>query len=447
MLSPFRPNPSRARGKSWPGGSLRAWLMGVTVLATLPLAVMVCVQAIESDRPNAVLGAVLASGACLALGVLLAALAAGKAARDALRQAQQVETASRAKDEFLTLLGHELRNPLGAISAASDVLDSPLADPHTAAEARSIIARQTRTLSHMVNDLLDASRVIAGNILLSRQPVDLAAVAQRVHQSLAMTGAACGHKLECRLESAWTDGDAMRLEQLVGNLLTSAFKSAPPGRDIVLSVRRDGRTALVEVQDCCEGIPGELSPHTFDLSVQGGQPLDRRTGSVGIGLALVQRLVELHGGSMAVESSPRGSRFTVRLQAVEPIPTSPGDSLPLQRRRMVLVVDDNQDVLASMRAKLELDGHTVSTAASGTEGLSRLLQLRPEVSIVAIGLTDLSGFELARNARCAGYAGRMIALFGYSVEHDVAQAMAAGFDTCLVKPVDRLELRGSLAAG
>jgi len=250
-------------------------------------------------------------------------------------------------------------------------------------------------------------------------------VAQRAHQTLALTGVASGHKLACRLESAWTDGDAVRLEQVVGNLLTHAFKSTPPDRDIVLSVRRDGRTALVEVQVCGEGIPGELSPHILDPFVPGERPLDRRTGDVGIGLTLVQRLVELHGGS---------------------VPAAPDDSLPLQRRRMVLVVDDNEDVLAALRAKLELDGHTVSTAASGTEGLSRLLQLRPEVSIVDIGLPGMTGFELARNARCAGYAGRMIALSGDGYERDLAQAMAAGFDAYLVKPVDRLQLRASLAA-
>jgi signal transduction histidine kinase/CheY-like chemotaxis protein len=447
MLARFRPNPDRGPDPSWPGGSLRARLTSVIVLAMLPLVVVVFLQAIDAGHPGAVAAALLASGASVGLAVLLAGLAARKVTRDALLQAQAAETASRAKDEFLTMLSHELRNPLGAISAAVDVLESAGANGETAAEARSIIARQTRNLSHMMNDLLDVSRLIAGKTLLARQPVDLAALVQRVEHTLALTGAAARHRLSCRLESAWTDGDAVRLEQIVGNLVTNALKYTPPGGEIVLSVRREGGTALVEVQDCGEGIPSALLPHIFDLFVQGDRPLDRRAGGLGVGLTLVRRLVELHGGTVDVETSPQGSRFIVRLPAVDPLPAADDDSLPLQRRRKVLVVEDNEDVLAALRAKLELDGHTVSTAADGHEGLSRLLQQRPEVSIVDIGLPGITGFELARHARAAGYAGRMVALSGYGHERDVASAMAAGFDAYLVKPVDHLQLRASLSDG
>jgi signal transduction histidine kinase len=357
----------------------------------------------------------------------------------------EAESASRAKDEFLTMLSHELRNPLGAISAAIDVLDSAPADGETAAEARSIIGRQTRNLSHMMNDLLDVSRVIAGKILLSRQPVDLAAIAQRVQQTMLLTGAAARHTLTCRLDSAWTDGDAVRIEQVVGNLVANALKYSAPGGEVVLSVRRDGPDAMIEVQDRGDGISDALLPHIFELFVQGDRPLDRRAGGLGVGLTLVRRLVELHGGTVAVDTSPQGSRFTVRLPAVGPAPAAADDSLPLQRRRKVLVVEDNQDVLAALRAKLELDGHSVHTAADGREGLTRLLKLRPEVSIVDIGLPGITGFELARHARAAGYAGRMIALSGYGHERDIANARAAGFDAYLVKPVDRNQLRASMS--
>jgi PAS domain S-box-containing protein len=363
----------------------------------------------------------------------------------ALAARLEAETASRAKDEFLTMLSHELRNPLGAISAAVDVLESASADPDTAAEARGIIARQTRNLSHMMNDLLDVGRVIAGKILLSRQPIDVAAITRRVQQTMALTGEGARHDLQSDLQPAWIDGDAVRIEQVVSNLLTNAVKYTPAGGSIAVSVRREGDTALIEVRDSGEGIPPALLPHIFDLFVQGERTLDRRAGGLGIGLTLVRRLVELHGGTAGVESSPRGTTFIVRLPAIEPTPSVSGELLPVPRRRKVLVVEDNEDVLAALRSKLELDGHTVSTAANGVEGLSRLLKLRPEVSIVDIGLPGITGFELARHARAAGYAGRMIALSGYGHERDMANALVAGFDAYLVKPVDRVQLQASLS--
>ena len=364
----------------------------------------------------------------------------------ALVARREAEAASRAKDEFLTMLSHELRNPLGAISAAIDVLE--VADPasHTGAEARAIIARQTRNLAHMMNDLLDVGRVIAGKILLARQPVNLAAVVKRVEETLAITGEAKDHELRLDLQDAWVDGDAVRIEQVATNLLTNAVKYTPAGRTITVTVGIDQGAAMLQVQDAGMGIPVALLPHIFDLFVQGQRTLDRRAGGLGIGLTLVRRLVELHGGTVGVESSDEGSRFTVRLPAVQP-PTRPdGDTLPPSRRRKVLVVEDNDDVLSALRSKLELDGHTVSTAVDGIEGLTRLLKLRPEVSIVDIGLPGLTGFELARHARAAGYAGRMIALSGYGAERDAQEALIAGFDAYLVKPVDRNQLRASLSA-
>jgi PAS domain S-box-containing protein len=364
----------------------------------------------------------------------------------ALAARREAEAASRAKDEFLTMLSHELRNPLGAISAAIDVLDSAEPASTTAAEARAIIARQTRNLAHMMNDLLDVGRVIAGKILLARQPVNLAAVVRRVEETLAVTGEADNHELRLGLDDAWVDGDAVRIEQVVTNLLTNAIKYTPAGRTIEVSVHGKDGLALLQVQDAGMGIPPALLPHIFDLFVQGQRTLDRRAGGLGIGLTLVRRLVELHGGSVGVESSDEGSRFTVRLPAIAaPAPTE-HDTLPPSRRRQVLVVEDNGDVLAALRAKLELDGHSVSTAMDGIEGLSRLLKQKPEVSIVDIGLPGLTGFELARHARAAGYAGRMIALSGYGAERDAQEALVAGFDAYLVKPVDREQLRASLSA-
>ncbi|MBA3772057.1 MAG: response regulator [Ramlibacter sp.] len=367
-------------------------------------------------------------------------------AERALAAHRDAEDASRAKDEFLTILSHELRNPLGAISAAIDVLD--VADPGgpTGVEARAIIARQTRNLARMMNDLLDVGRVIAGKILLARQPVNLAAVVRRVEETLALTGEAKDHELRLDLRDAWIDGDAVRIEQVATHLLTNAVKYTPAGRAIKVVVGVEQGAALLQVQDAGMGIPAALLPHIFGLFVQGQRTLDRRAGSLGIGLTLVRKLVELHGGSVGVESSQEGSRFTVRLPAVQP-PHRPedGDMLPVLRRRKVLVVEDNEDVLSALRARLELDGHTVTTAVDGIEGLSRLFKQRPEVSIVDIGLPDLTGFEFARHARAAGYAGRMIALSGYGTERDAQEALVAGFDAYLVKPVDRDQLRASMS--
>ena len=358
----------------------------------------------------------------------------------------EAEAASRAKDEFLTMLGHELRNPLGAISAAIDVLDAAGEGSETAAEARTIIARQTRNLAHMMNDLLDVGRVIAGKIVLAREAVNLAAIMRRVDETLAITGEARTHPLELTLGDAWVDGDAVRIEQIAANLLTNAIRYTPIGRSIQVRTGVQDGTAVLEVQDSGLGIPAALLPRVFDLFVQGERPLDRRAGGLGIGLTLVRRLVQLHGGSVAVESSDRGTRFTVHLPAIAAPTATEQETLPSSRRRKVLVVEDNEDVMAALRAKLELDGHTVSTATDGLQGLDRLLKLRPEVSIVDIGLPGLTGFELARHARAAGYAGRMIAMSGYGAERDAREALVAGFDAYLVKPVDSHQLRASLSA-
>lgn len=364
----------------------------------------------------------------------------------ALAARRDAEAASRAKDEFLTMLSHELRNPLGAIGAAVDVLEAAEDGSATAAEAREIIGRQTRHLAHLMNDLLDVGRVMAGKILLAREPVDLAAVVRRVEETVAITGESREHPLQLSLTAAWVDGDVVRLEQVVGNLLANALKYTPAGRTVQVRVGVHEGMAVLEVQDAGHGIPATLLPRMFDLFVQGDRPLDRRAGGLGIGLTLVRRLVELHGGTVSVDSSDAGSRFTIRLPAIDAPPDRDYAALPPSRRRKVLVVEDNEDVMSALRAKLELDGHTVSTAADGVEGLSRLLHLRPEVSIVDIGLPGLTGFELARHARAAGYAGRMIAMSGYGAQRDAQEALVAGFDAYLVKPVDREQLRATLSA-
>jgi signal transduction histidine kinase len=358
----------------------------------------------------------------------------------------EAEAASRAKDEFLAMLGHELRNPLGAIASAVEVLNRVDASSELAVNARLIIARQTRHLAHLMDDLLDVGRVISGKVLLARRRLDLATLVQRVVGNFEVTGATSQHELVLHLDHAWVEVDATRMEQVVSNLLGNAFKYTPAERRIEVSLRQYEGRALLEVRDHGHGIAPELLPRVFDLFVQGERPLDRRAGGLGIGLTLVRRLVELHGGQVGVESSPDGTRFTVSMPAVDP-PTEAGSSLAWTQRfaRRVLVVEDNEDALAGLRAMLVLDGHAVTTADDGENGLELLLQERPDVAIVDIGLPGLNGYELAKRSRRAGFAGKLIALSGYSGQRDVLEAQRHGFDAHLAKPVDPNNLRELLA--
>ena len=254
------------------------------------------------------------------------------------------------------------------------------------------------------------------------------------------------HELVLQLDHAWVEVDATRMEQVISNLLGNAFKYTPANRRIEVSLRQYEGQALLEVRDHGHGIAPELLPRVFDLFVQGERPLDRRAGGLGIGLTLVRRLVELHGGQVGVESSSDGTRFTVSMPAVDP-PTNVESSLAWTQRfaRRVLVVEDNEDALAGLRAMLVLDGHAVTTADDGENGLELLLQERPDVAIVDIGLPGLNGYELAQRSRRAGFAGKLIALSGYSGQRDVLEAQRHGFDAHLAKPVDPKNLRELLA--
>jgi signal transduction histidine kinase/CheY-like chemotaxis protein len=359
---------------------------------------------------------------------------------------QQAEAASRAKDEFLAMLGHELRNPLGAIASAVEVLQHVDGDAARAADARQIIARQTRHLARLMDDLLDVGRVVSGKVLLQRRPLDLAALVRNVCAALDVTGASKRHGLRLQLEPVWAEADATRLEQVLTNLLGNAFKYTPAGREVRVHLRRERRRALLDVSDRGDGIDPALLPHIFDLFVQGERPLARRAGGLGIGLTLVRRLVELHDGEVSVRSSSQGTTFCVDLPAIEPpadvaVAAVPGARSP----RRVLVVEDNADALSAMRSLMALDGHSVATAADGEQGLAVLLRERPDAAIVDIGLPGLSGYELAQRSRRAGYAGKLFAVSGYGSAQTVAAARRHGFDDHLAKPIDPERLRELLA--
>ena len=368
------------------------------------------------------------------------------------RARRAAEAASRAKDEFLAMFGHELRNPLSGIASAIEVLNQAEPGSPLAASAREVIGRQTRHLTHLMDDLLDVGRVVSGKVLLTKRPFDLAALVRRLLDGLKITGEASGHELRVDLQPVWVKADATRIAQVASNLLTNALKYTPPGRGIEVIVRpvrgEQGDEALLQLRDEGDGIPPDLLPKIFDLFVQGERTLDRRAGGLGIGLTLVRRLVEQHGGRVAAESSPAGSAFSVWLAAVPAQAEAPPKGvLPEPKRRRVLVIEDNADAANSLRALLELDGHSVELAADGPTGLDALLAGRPDAAVVDIGLPGMNGFDVAKRSRGAGYAGMLVALTGYGQGTDIKRALQAGFDAHLVKPLDAERLRRLLVDG
>lgn len=355
----------------------------------------------------------------------------------------EAENANRAKDEFLAMLGHELRNPLGAIAAASEVLNRIGSENPAATSARQIIARQTRHLARLMDDLLDVARVITGKIMLTRHPLDLGQATQRLVNTLEVSGMLKAHTLKTELGEVWVQADGTRIEQIIYNLLTNALKYTPDGGHVTATVRKEGQMGVLEVSDSGVGMAEPLLSRVFDLFVQGDRSLDRRQGGLGIGLTLVRRLTELHGGNVAAHSEghQRGSTFIARfpLMAHEaPAPVAPVSTVSAARR--VVVVEDNDDVRESLQVLLTLAGHTVATAEDGEAGAQLILDTQPDIALIDIGLPKINGYEAAQRVRQAGFKGQLVALSGYGQPKDVAQALEAGFDAHLVKPVDPRQL-------
>jgi signal transduction histidine kinase/ActR/RegA family two-component response regulator len=351
------------------------------------------------------------------------------------------EIANRAKDEFLAMLGHELRNPIGAITNATHVLNLGASDERTAA-SRAIIARQVAHLGRLVDDLLDVARVSTGRIELQREAVDLGELVERCAESFQPAQSGSGPELTVRAAPLFVDGDPARLEQIVTNLLANAHKYTSRSGHIAVSVVRDRDRAIVRVKDDGVGISPELLPRVFDLFVQADRSLDRSKGGLGLGLTLVKRLVDLHGGAVSAQSdgADRGSEFIVELplaMRADPQTTDPEPAVGTTARR-VLVVEDHEDAREGLRLLLTTTGHAVQIAADGAEGLRVLRSWRPDVAIVDIGLPGLDGYELARAVRAAPELDDvlLVALTGYGRREDREYAIAAGFELHLVKPVE-----------
>jgi signal transduction histidine kinase len=369
----------------------------------------------------------------------------------ALTARGEAEAANRAKDEFLAMLGHELRNPLGAIASAAHVLDR-VEEPGRLGQARAIIGRQVQHLARMVDDLLDVARVTTGKIALRLQPVDLADCVTTCVGGLVAARRLDGYDLQVRVEPVWVDADPARLEQIVTNLVQNAIKYTPAGGRIRVSVDAQDGDALLRVEDNGAGIPADLLPRVFDLFVQGDRGLDRAHGGLGIGLTLVRRLVEMHDGKVdaASEGPGRGSAFSVRLPAIVPAkPTSAG-SRPVPEtagRRRIVVIEDYGDARDSLRAFLELSGHEVHEAADGPTGVELVHRVQPDVALIDIGLPGLDGYEVARRLRAEPRTEHivLVALTGYGRPEDRRRTRATGFDAHLIKPIDHRQLTDLLA--
>ena len=356
---------------------------------------------------------------------------------------REAEAASRAKDEFLAMLGHELRNPLAPILTALQLMR--LRGIGGAEREREVIERQVRHLVGLVDDLLDVSRITRGKIQLRRQPVDLT---DCVARAIEMTSPAIEERRHTLLvdvpRGLMAQGDPPRLAQVFANLLTNAAKYTDAGGRIRVSGWQEGSSVVLAVADNGSGITPEMMPRLFDLFAQERQELDRSQGGLGLGLAIVRGLVEAHGGTVRADSPGpgKGSTFTVSLPAAEavtpvaPAPVQPVEAVP--GGRAVLLVDDNRDAADLLAESLRALGHVVEVATDGPAALELIRTFRPDVALLDLGLPVMDGFELAArlkaNPESSGVA--LIAVTGYGQDVDRRRSREAGFHAHLVKPVD-----------
>jgi signal transduction histidine kinase/CheY-like chemotaxis protein len=408
---------------------------------------------------------------------------------DNIQLIERLKNASRRKDEFLSMLAHELRNPLAPIrnalhllrlgADASQKADAgsflpEAASPDTGnhfqstkhlagqavARARELMERQVQHLARLVDDLLDVARLTRGKVALRHERIDLARIVRDCAEDRRglLQGAGLRLALELPQTPVWVLGDAVRLAQAVGNLLDNSVKFTPAGGQVTVCLSADSQTsqALVSVRDTGIGIELEMLPRLFEPFAQADHSLAREGGGLGLGLSVAKGLVELHGGSMGAASagSGQGSEFLIRLRCEPEPPALDGQLPPRQnpidgrsKRFRILIAEDNRDSAESLRMLLQLCGYDVTVAASGPEAVKAAAATHPDIVLCDIGLPGMDGFavagELRRNPDTAK--ARLIAVTGYGRDEDRQRALEAGFDQHLVKPVDPGQLLGQLA--
>ena len=383
-----------------------------------------------------------------------------KRLQEALHQrAEELAQEARQKDDFLAVLAHELRNPLAPIRNALQVIRMGSHDPPLVEQMRAMAERQVGHMTRLVDDLLDLSRISRGLIRLLKEPLDVARPVRQAVEGVQPLVRERGLTLSVSLppEPVFVDADPTRLQQVAGNLLTNAVKYTDPGGHILLTVRPEGSDVVLRVRDTGIGIPADMLPRIFDVFVQAERRLDRSQGGLGIGLTLVRRLVEMHGGSVTAHSDGpgQGSEFVVHLPALpedrkEEFLRKQADDkqvvAPTARRR-ILVVDDNVDAAESLAVLLRLEGHEVRVAPDGPAALAAAQADPPEMVVLDLGMPGMDGFEVARRLR--GQPGSdgvlLVALTGWAQEEDRRRCYEAGFDGHLPKPVEWDALRQFLA--
>ncbi len=365
--------------------------------------------------------------------------------------------ADRRKDEFLATLAHELRNPLAAIRMAISVLDK-LGGAGQAAATTAIIDRQLSQLVRLIDDLLDVSRISRGKIGIHKTRLDAAALIEQVVNDARPMAIEAGLELifERGAEELWVEADTARFTQVVNNLLHNACKFTEPGGKVEVRVERDGGEVLMRVRDTGIGIDPERLEEVFEMFSQADE--GQRAGGLGIGLSLAKSIMQLHGGSISAQSAgaARGSEFLVRLAEVEPLDgegrrlDNPEGDLPAcPESKRILAADDNSDALSILAVLLRISGHLVTTAVDGTEALEKARLLRPEITLLDIGMPGMNGYEVARQIRREAWGQEMVlvAMTGWGQDKDKQMALDAGFDYHLTKPVAPKVLEALIAMG
>jgi len=366
---------------------------------------------------------------------------------------QRLEQAARAKDQFLAMLAHELRNPLAPLLSLSERLLHSQHDPAAVREATQVLERSVKHLVRLIDDLLDVTRIASGKLKIEREPVAFTAILEQAHEQVRPW--LDRHRFVATLpeEPVWLEGDPARLTQVFSNLLHNAAKFTAPGGAITLSAERAAGELVIKIVDNGIGIPAELLEDIFVPFRQGDTSIERSQGGLGIGLALVKTLVEMHGGTVRAASggAGRGSEFVVRLPALTelpelPTPTEAARAVPTPERRL-LVVDDNVDAAESLAVMLGMWGYTVDMAFDGPSAIERARATPPDGAILDIGLPQMNGYDVARRLRAdpATRDALLIALSGYGQDEDRQRARDAGFDHHFVKPIEPSALRAWLA--
>ncbi|HEY5951279.1 MAG TPA: ATP-binding protein [Kofleriaceae bacterium] len=436
----------------WPATFLAAWFGGLragvtaVLLSLATVSVWLLPESAVLTPSRAGIGAVVFAVCGIGFAYVSELARRSRSEERRLREiaeASQREAlaASRAKDEFLAVLGHELRNPLAPISSAASLMR--LRTPES--NELDVIERQVKHMSRLIDDLLDISRIVRGQLELQRSVHDLAALVEKATEMVMPRRQRSGHRFEIEVPTGiYIDGDAQRLVQVLTNILVNAIKFSSASEPIKIAARRDGERVVITVTDHGIGMDDSMLKKAFEPFVQARQDSDRASGGLGLGLAIARRLTELHGGELTAASTlGKGTTLTLTLPITHEAPSAalaaaPAPPTPTHR---ILVVDDNEDGAQMLGDVLQMRGHEIKIAFDGPAALEVLQTFAPTLALVDIGLPGMDGHELARKIRERGIKTRLVAVTGYGRESDRERALAAGFDEHLVKPVNlsRLE--------